>query len=397
MENAFQELQFAFDRLAQAVETVSHESIEWNSARGRFLFEEVAADRPSPAIDVSAMDGYAVRIDDIGTDALPVAGTIAAGKPNQSLPIGHAMKVFTGAAVPSEADCVVRREDTEESLDQVRFLGTMRSPCVGENIRRTGENSSEGTTVLEIGTKLTPASMSAIASFGYPEFDVHRKVRIVILNTGDEIRGINEPVEDWQIRDSNGPCLEWLFNAEPFLEVVARIRIHDDLRSIETLLKQWIPEFDAIIVTGGVSMGDSDHVPSAIQNAGGTVVFHKIPIRPGKPMLGAVGPQGQLILGLPGNPVSVLVTGKRFALPLLRKMGGDRNWDQPMPSARLIESDNRTLPLVWYRLVRIISPGMAQLVETRGSGDIASLAQSDGFIEIPPNQSGEGPWPFFAW
>lgn len=391
------QLEQSIQTIAASIEPTSTEVISWDEARGRILGEVIAADRDNPAIDVSAMDGYALRLCDCKEDPIPIAGTIAAGQAPRSLPEGHAMQVFTGAPVPPEAECVLRREDTEESKATIRIRPSIRSPQFGENIRRQGENCKEGALILEPGTMATPSSMAALATFGYPDLEVYRKVRLVILNTGDEIQSISDPVEPWQIRDSNGPCLEYFLKSLPFVDVVSRVRVRDDLRSTITLLKAWIPEFDAIILTGGVSMGDSDHVPEAIISAGGKIVFHKIPIRPGKPVLGALGPQGQLIMGLPGNPVSVMVTARRILAPLLQKLAGASNWYMPPTAVELINADTKTLPLVWFRLVRLVSPGRAELLPTHGSGDITSLACSDGFVEIPPESSGPGPWPFYGW
>ncbi len=389
--------QSAFSSLSDCIEAVSHEAIEWKESRGRILFEDIVSDRPSPPIDVSAMDGYAIRLSDIGNEPIGVAGTIFAGQPVQPLPLGQAMRVFTGAPVPKEAECVLRREDTEELSNAIRVKSNMAFPNQGENIRKQGENAEQGQTVLQIGSRVTPSAMSAMATFGYPEVDVHRRIRIIIVNTGDELRNIHETVEDWQIRDSNGPCLEMLLANDPTFDLVARVRLPDDLASLRRVLAQWIPEFDAILLTGGVSMGDSDFVPKAIEQAGGRIIFHKIPIRPGKPILGACGPQGQLILGLPGNPVSVLVTARRLGIPLLRKLAGSRDWESHPSLMKIANPDEKTIGLVWFRLVRKIGPGVAELLDSRGSGDIASLSQSDGFVEIPPNEHGPGPWPYYEW
>ncbi len=224
--------QSAISSLSDCIEAVSHEAIEWKESRGRILFEDIVSDRPSPPIDVSAMDGYAIRLSDIGNEPIGVAGTIFAGQPVQPLPLGQAMRVFTGAPVPKEAECVLRREDTEELSNAIRVKSNIAFPNQGENIRKQGENAEQGQTVLQIGSRVTPSAMSAMATFGYPEVDVHRRIRIIIVNTGDELRNIHETVEDWQIRDSNGPCLEMLLANDPTFDLVARVRLPDDLASL---------------------------------------------------------------------------------------------------------------------------------------------------------------------
>ncbi len=142
-------------------------------------------------------------------------------------------------------------------------------------------------------------------------------------------------------------------------------------------------------------MGDADFVPEAIESLGGEIAFHRLPIRPGKPVLGA-SLDGKLILGLPGNPVSVAVTSRTIGQPLLAHLAGSTH-ELPSLLVTLANPDDNQLPLVWHRLVRINSGGQAELVDGKGSGDIVSLARSDGFVVVPPERFGPGPWPFVAW
>ena len=144
-------------------------------------------------------------------------------------------------------------------------------------------------------------------------------------------------------------------------------------------------------------MGDYDHVPEVIQQVGGNVVFHGLPIRPGKPILGAATDNGKLILGLPGNPVSATIGCHRFCIPLLAKMSGNQDWLPSRPVVRLNHAGEKTIPLHWMRLVRLCEAGTAEPVISRGSGDLVSLGQSTGYVELPAMASGEGPWPYHAW
>jgi molybdopterin molybdotransferase len=143
-------------------------------------------------------------------------------------------------------------------------------------------------------------------------------------------------------------------------------------------------------------MGDRDFVPGVVRELGGEVLFHRVPQRPGGPVLGAALPDGRAILGLPGNPLSVISTGRRLLAPVLRVQAGCAA-DPPPPSVTLVEHDGRRLDMWWFRLVRLVSPGIAELVSTTSSGDFAAAARADGFIEIPPGQAGVGPWPFYGW
>ncbi len=144
-------------------------------------------------------------------------------------------------------------------------------------------------------------------------------------------------------------------------------------------------------------MGDYDFVPEAILQSGGKIIFHRLPIRPGRPILGATGPNGQLVIGLPGNPVSVAVTAKKFAMPLLQKIGGFSKEAPSLFSLKILNPDSQLLDLIWYRLVKLVGEGNAELLDSRGSGDLVSLSMSDGFVEVPAGQSGAGPWKYFSW
>ena len=389
----------AIARLAERLACVEVEPCFTKYASGRVLAEPLIADRDSPAVDVSAMDGYAIRLADLSSardSTMRVAGVAAAGAAPSALPPTEAMRIFTGAAVPGEADCVVRREDTEEGLEAVEFRVAAESLRAGQNIRRRGENIRAGQVVLPRGVALNAPVMGAIATFAPMQLLVQRRVRVVVLNTGDELAEVGEAVEPWQIRDSNGPLLETWLRQLPWIELVGRRHVGDSLESVMAAIAEQLPHADAILLTGGVSMGDTDFVPEAIAKLGGEIVFHRLPIRPGKPVLGA-SLAGKLLLGLPGNPVSVAVTSRVIGLPLLRRLAGIGPMEEKQPSCLLSEADEKKLPLVWYRLVKVADDGKVSLVDSQGSGDLVSLAQSDGFVEIPIGASGAGPWRVRWW
>lgn len=385
----------AIAKLSEKLRVVSSERVAMEQILGRILAEDLLADRDSPALDVSGMDGYAVRIGDVSAIPLPVQATIAAGSPPISLLPGHAIRIFTGAPVPAEADCVVRREDTEENEQQVKFCVPVSSLLVGQHIRRRGENIRRDRLVLPGGTWIDAATIGAMASFGPRSVSVRRKVRLAILNTGDEICAPGAIVTDWQIRDSNGPTLAAWLATMPWVEVVARRRIDDSLAGVREALSENIAECDAILLTGGVSMGDADFVPTAIDALGGETVFHHLPLRPGKPVLGACL-NGKLLLGLPGNPVSVAVTSRVFGSPLLHRLAGCSTPTR-RPLVTLSHVDDKRLDLIWYRLVHINAQGAIELVTTQGSGDIVSLSHSCGFVEVPTGMSAEGPLRLTLW
>jgi molybdopterin molybdotransferase len=238
--------------------------------------------------------------------------------------------------------------------------------------------------------------MGAVATFAPVQLTVQRRVRVVVLNTGDELACIGGHVEPWQIRDSNGPLLETWLKQLPWIDFVCRKHVGDKLHSIQSAIAAHLPHADAIVLTGGVSMGDADFVPEAIAKLDGEVVFHRLPIRPGKPVLGA-HLDGKLILGLPGNPVSVAVTSRVIGLPLLRKLAGIVPTEASLERCELANADDKTLSLMWYRLVKIGPDSQVRLIDTQSSGDLVSLALSDGFVEIPIGARGIGPWRVQWW
>lgn len=385
----------AIAQLRERLQIVPTEELPLAAVAGRILAQPLVADRDSPSLDVSAMDGYALRLADIVDGPMPVPATTVAGAAPAHLPPLTAVKIFTGAAVPAGADCVIRREDTREHQGSVVVRVPRESIRIGQNIRRQGENIRAGQAVLDAGVELNSVAMAAVASFGAARLSVRRRVRVSILNTGDELAAPGAPVQAWQIRDSNGPTLEAWLGGLPWVEIVSRGRVADDFDSVRRAIVERSAQCEAVLLTGGVSMGDTDYVPGAIESLGGEIVFHRLPIRPGKPILGGcLG--GALLLGLPGNPVSVAVTARVFGLPLLSHLAGRRE-PASQPSVELVDAGEAQLPLVWYRLVELDPAGRVRLVPSKGSGDVVSLAQSAGFITIPAGGSGRGPWPFTAW
>ena len=357
------------------------------------------ADRDSPAADVSAMDGYAIRLTDLmQSEPIRISGECAPGAPPPAMQDGAVVRIFTGAIVPEACDAVIKREDTEELDGAVRFRDSATAISSGEHIRRAGENAKAGSTVLSPGIRITAAHRATMVNFGCREVDVHAPVRVSIVTTGDEVGLFDDDrPEPWQLRNSNRASLSALLEEIPWITIVHVDHCKDDQAALTGLLMQRLDDSDAILLTGGVSMGNYDHVPDVVREVGGSVVFHGLPIRPGKPILGAATSSGKLIVGLPGNPVSATIGCRRMAMPLLAKISGQSDWLSGCPLVRLHGAGDKTIPLHWLRLVRITDHGVAEPVLSQGSGDLVSLGQSTGFVELPPGTSGEGPWPYHAW
>lgn len=401
--------QEAIDAMIAQLEPVALQQVTLSASIGCALGQQVVVDRPSPAADVSAMDGYAVCFDDITPDCtLPIAGEAFIGQQPPDHVQNKATRIVTGSPVPPGADTVIRREDVIEHVGRIEIpASNLQRLSSGANIRYRGENAAEGDVLASSGATITPALAGALASVGCSIVMVHRPVRVAILVTGDEVVGVEDGIatgsdarhralSPYQLRDSNGPTLAAMFSQAPWIDVVAQHRVGDDRVKLRDAIEQLLSQSDALVITGGVSMGNRDFVPLVLEDVGARTIFHRVPQRPGMPMLGAIGSSGQAIFGLPGNPVSVMVTARRIAIGVLRHVAG---FTQPLfPAHVKVENpDEKQLGLWWHRSVRMTGPGTAELVAGRGSGDVMAAAASDGFVEIPPGEYGAGPWPFYRW
>lgn len=386
----------ALAALLAQLRPVGVETMAWQDAAGRVLAQDLVADRDSPPCDTSAMDGYALRVADLRAEGTPVAGEVVIGRPPPPLPPGAALRIMTGGAVPPGAEAVIPREFVDEQPARiVPHPEAVLRP--GRNIRRQGENLRQGQTAVAAGRPLDAALLAAAATFGLARIPVYRKLRVAVIVTGTEVRPVEAAVQPWQLRDSNGAGLLAMLQGQAWRETPRLHRAPDDRAAITHILQKALADADAVILTGGVSQGDYDYVPDAVTAAGGRSVFHGLPMRPGQPILAAVGPSGQAIFGLPGNPVAVLVAARRLVVPALRRQAGHARPDPPCGTVRVAADDARPLRLWWYRPVRLIAHGVAELVPSLGSGDMVSAARGDGFIEVPPQQSACGPWPFWRW
>ncbi|MFO0829170.1 MAG: molybdopterin molybdotransferase MoeA [Phycisphaerales bacterium] len=384
--------QAALDAILERTSPVEVETVALADAIGRVLREGVPADRDSPSCDVSAMDGFALRAAD-ATAPLPIAGAIVIGTKPPPLAPGTALRIVTGAAIPHGADVVVRHEDTTVDAGLVRAT---IAPRGGDNIRRRAENVRSGAEVVAAGTRITPAVSAALATFGAARVKVCRRVRVAIVTTGDEVVPVDATPDEWHVRDGNGSSLVALFGAMPCATIAIRAHVADDEATLRDEIARAIDGADVVFLTGGVSMGERDFIPATLARLGATTLFHKLPQRPGKPLLAAIARGGQPILALPGNPLSVLVTARRFGVATVERLAGAASARAPLAVA-IDSPDHATIPLWWHRPVRLVAPGRARLVTGRGSGDVASAATSDGFVELPPGGCGPGPWPFLPW
>lgn len=383
--------------MARLLVAVAVETVPLTQARGRVVASPLRADRDSPALDVSAMDGYAVRLADArARGRLHVANHARIGQPPVTLPPGAAAGIVTGAPIPLGAEAVLPRESVIENGASIDLPGDTVVHA-GQYIRRRGDNAVAGAIVIEAGVALHAAALGACATFGLVNVPVHRRVRVALVITGDEVRHAGDAPGPWQLRDSNGPALAAMLDAVPWIELAGAAHAPDDLDATVEAIASAAAVADVVLMTGGVSMGDRDFGPRALARIDARTVFHGLPIRPGKPMLGAIRGDGKAILGLPGNPVSVLVTARRFASIVLRRLAGFAQPDAPA-SCVTMEAVETPHPSLWlYRPVRLLSTGMASMLPTQGSGDVAAAGGSDGVVELAPHAAGERALPFYPW
>lgn len=294
------------------------ESLPLVQAFGRITARDVVSPLDVPGFDNSAMDGYAVRLSDIATDApLMVAGKAFAGQPyHGEWPAGSCIRIMTGAPVPAGCDAVVMQEQTEQTDAGVRFTAPVKA---GQNIRRRGEDIANGAVVFPAGTRLTVAELPVLASLGIPEVEVVRKVRVALFSTGDELQLPGQPLGDGQIYDTNRLAVHLMLE-QLGCEVINLGIIRDDPEQLRQTFIKADSEADVVISSGGVSVGEADYTKTILDELG-EIGFWKLAIKPGKPF--AFGKlSDSWFCGLPGNPVSAALTFYQLVQPLLAKLSG---------------------------------------------------------------------------
>ncbi len=362
--------------LAQARPVTGTETLGADAALGRVLAEALVSGVAVPPLDNSAMDGYALRVADWAAERwLHVAQRIPAGRVGHPLVLGTAARIFTGAPVPEGADAVAMQEDCELRDDHVRVL---KAPTPGENIRRAGEDIRDGQAVLHAGERLTPARLGVAASIGATELAVYRRLRVALFFTGDEIVLPGRPLKPGQIYNSNRAMLVALLQ-DLGCEVEDLGQVADDLEATVAALKKAARHADVVVTSGGVSVGEEDHVKAAVARLGHLDMW-KVAMKPGKPL--AYGQVGDAdFLGLPGNPVSAFVVFCLFVRPfLLKRMGAAGR--EPL-AFTLPAAFERRKPGQRREFLRArVEQGRAVLYPNQSSGVLTSAAWADGLVDV---------------
>jgi molybdopterin molybdotransferase len=359
------------------------EQIEIRKALGRILAQDIVPAINVPAHDNSAMDGYAVRAADFSSNdsAVEEIGTALAGRPFAGkVGPGQCVRIMTGAVMPEGTDSVVIQEIVKASGGKILIPKGQKS---GQNVRYAGEDLKLGVPVLAPGKWLRPAELGLIASLGIPEIKVKRKLRVAFFSTGDELASIGRPLAEGEVYDSNRYTLHGMLSRLG-VEITDLGVVRDDPALLEAAFKRAASTSDAVVTTGGVSVGEADFVKQLMGKLG-EVLFWKIAMRPGRPMaFGRIG--GAYLFGLPGNPVAVMVTFYQFVRDALLHLSG-RTDDYVIPLLTAVASQPiRKVPgRTEYQRGVLFREGNEWKVRTtgqQGSGVLRSMSEANCFIVL---------------
>ena len=366
----------------ERVPRLGSESIPLDKARGRILAVEVISERALPGFDNSAMDGYAVRSAELPA-TLPVGGVVAAGAPHTAaIPERTAMRIFTGAPMPADLDTVVIQEDVTLEGDQV----TLPASAPGENVRRLGEDIAIGEVVLTPGTRITAWHLGVLAALGVTTVTVSRAPRVALIATGDELVEVGTAPGPGQLVDSSAHALVAL--VEEAGGTAHRVGIaRDDVIALADLIAAALG-YDAVITTGGVSVGDRDHVRAALAAVGIELELYKVAMKPGKPFSFGLRQDERKtpVFGLPGNPVSTVVAFELFIRPALLAMQGATTVERPRAPVQLVRGYRKQAGRAHYIRAHVVRNGdhlIAHPHPKQGSAMLSSLVPCNALVELP--------------
>jgi molybdopterin molybdotransferase len=357
-----------------------------SACAGRVLLEDITAERDQPPFDRVTMDGIAIAFRDwrAATRTFVVAGTQGAGaEPLALTAAGECVEVMTGTGLPRGADTVVPVERVQRSGNRAT-IGADAAIAAGQFVHRRGSDRLAGSIVLRAGMRLGPPEVAVLAGAGRAAALVAELPQVAVISTGDELVEAGKPIAAHQIRSTNDRAVEASLTQHR-LATVTRARLRDDANALAVAIDRLDSELDALILSGGVSMGQFDFVPSVLAELGARLVFHGVAQRPGRPMWFGVSARDKPIFALPGNPVSTLVCATRYILPALRHAAGLSF--APPELAELAAPVEASPTLTLFIPVTVTSSERATLLATphptNTSGDFGTLAGTDGFVELP--------------
>lgn len=364
------------------------ERVELSQALGRYLAEDIIADTDLPPFDRSQMDGYAVRAVDIATvpTKLKIVGESAAGRGwHNEMKTGEAVRIMTGAPVPVGADSVQQLELTRE-LDGGQAVEILEPVTLGRSIVRRGSEIKTGETVLRSGERVNAGAMAVLASFGYARVNVGKRPRVAVLATGSELVPVDQKPDQDQIRDSNNFSIAaYALLAGATIERLPLAG--DDIAQLKQQIAGAVERSDIIITSGGVSVGRYDFTKTVLRDLGAEIFFERIALRPGKPAVFARLPNGTLVFGLPGNPVSVSVTFNLFARAAILAMQGAAETKLEAGTAVLSHGIKPSKDRESYLPARLSTNENAQLLaeplKWGGSSDFVGFVRATALIIVP--------------
>ncbi len=384
----------ALAHIFSAITAVSEtESLPIREALGRVLANNIHSDINVPSGRNSAMDGYAINANDLpktGTKTLSLIGSSFAGIPfSGSLESGQCVRIMTGAIMPEGTDTVIIQEDVEVNGSEILIDGETKARS---NVREAGEDLAIGDLVLEKGMKLSPADIGLLASLGIAKVDVTRKLKVAFFSTGDELRSIGEELEDGMIYDSNRYTLYGMLSRLG-VEIIDMGVVKDDKELMNQAFLEAKGKVDVLLTSGGVSVGEADFVKETLLNHG-EVNFWKVAMKPGRPLT-----FGKLattyFFGLPGNPVSVMVTFYQFVQPALKKLMGENTLLPVMVKVPCVSKLRKRPGRVEYQRGILEHDDSGKLVVRKtgaqGSGILRSMADANCFIVLPLDNEGVKP------
>jgi len=378
-------------------------TISLAQANGRVLRQIVCAERDQPPFDRVTMDGIAIAWSGLesANRVFAIQGRQHAGEPRRTLDDPLAcIEIMTGAVLPENADCVIPVERIRVS-GQAATLENDYAPSKHQYIHAQGSDYKRKHKILRDGHRIEAVDIAIIASCGLDSIEVSAQPRIAVISTGDELVAAGQPIENHQIRSSNGPAIVAMLESHGYSDC-KHDHLTDNRSELTRRLAQHLQESDVLILSGGVSMGKADFVPEVLRKLGVKVTFHKISQRPGKPMWFGIGPDDQAVFALPGNPVSTLVCCRQYVLPALARASG--RGSNLTESAVLSEHFTFAAALTCFLPVRLHVGDdgllLATPVPTNTSGDFAALSGTDGYLELAQEVtefSAGSRWPLHRW
>ena len=378
---------------ARATSVTTNEKVSLNEALGRVLAEDISSTINVPPADNSAMDGYAVRASDLSKNEnnetqFIVSQRICAGETGEPLESGTVARIFTGAPIPRDADAVIMQENCEVQADHTITINSIVN-C-GTNVRKAGEDIQTGTTILKSGQKLRAQDIGLAASVGVAKLDVKRRLKVAVFFTGDELCDPSETLKAGQIYNSNRYTLTGLLNSLG-CEVIDLGNVEDTLKATVNAMQKAAKEADLVMTSGGVSVGEEDHIRKALEQIGQLEMW-RVNIKPGKPFAFGQIKQGSKItpfMGLPGNPVSVFATFCIFARPyILKKQGVSDTHAHSFMAPSNFELNVKETRNEYLRVrfeVNQLGQSSLNLYPNQSSGVLTSVSWANGFAFIPAN------------